>query len=34
MKKNDYEQWKDWLDKWHIKYEEKTWHPNQKELYY
>jgi hypothetical protein len=31
-KKTDYEQWKDWLDKWNVKYEEKTWNPNEKEL--
>lgn len=30
---NDYEQWKNWLDKWNIKYEEKFWIPNQKELF-
>ena len=29
---NDYEQWKDWLDRWGITYEEKTWNPNIKEL--
>lgn len=29
---NDYEQWKKWLDKWNINYEEQTWNPNQKEL--
>lgn len=29
---SDYIQWKNWLDKWKIKYEEKTWNPNVKEL--
>ena len=29
---NDYEQWKQWLDKWNIEYEEKEWNPNVKEL--
>lgn len=29
---NDYEQWKQWLEKWNVKYEEKEWNPNQKEL--
>ena len=28
----DYEQWKDWLDRWGVKYEEKSWNPNKKEL--
>jgi hypothetical protein len=32
MEKNDYEQWKEWLDKWSIDYEERTWNPNSKEL--
>ena len=32
MNKSDYEQWKEWLDKWNVKYEEQTWTPNQKEL--
>lgn len=32
MEKNDYEQWKEWLDKWNVNYEEKTWNKNQKEL--
>lgn len=32
MENNDYEQWKEWLDKWNINYEEKTWNPNVKEL--
>ena len=32
MIKNDYEQWKEWLDKWSVKYEEKTWNPHKKEL--
>lgn len=32
MNKSDYEQWKEWLDKWSVKYEEQTWNPNQKEL--
>lgn len=32
MKKNDYEQWKEWLDKWNINYKEKTWHKDVKEL--
>lgn len=31
-KTSDYQQWKDWLDKWNVKYEEKTWNPNEKEL--
>lgn len=29
---SDYEQWKQWLDKWNVEYEEKTWNPNEKEL--
>lgn len=29
---NDYEQWKQWFDKWDVKYEEKQWSPNVKEL--
>jgi hypothetical protein len=29
---SDYIQWKNWLDQWHVKYEEKTWNPNIKEL--
>lgn len=28
----DYEQWKQWLDKWHVDYEEKQWNPGIKEL--
>ena len=28
----DYEQWKQWLDKWNVKYEEEKWNPNVKEL--
>ena len=28
----DYDQWKQWLDKWNVKYEEKGWNPNVKEL--
>lgn len=32
MKKNDYEQWKEWFDKWNIPYREETWHQNKKEL--
>lgn len=32
MEKNDYEQWKEWLDKWNVDYEEQTWNLNQKEL--
>ena len=28
----DYEQWKQWLDKWKVKYKEKEWNPGQKEL--
>lgn len=28
----DYEEWKQWLDKWNIKYEEEIWNPDQKEL--
>lgn len=32
MNKSDYEQWKEWLDKWNVKYEEQTWNKNQKEL--
>lgn len=28
----DYEKWKNWFDQWNIKYEEKMWNPNQKEL--
>ena len=31
-KKTDYHQWKEWLDKWNINYEETTWIPNSKEL--
>ena len=31
MEKNDYEQWKEWLDKWNVDYAEVTWNPNQKE---
>lgn len=30
--KTDYQQWKDWLDKWNVNYEEETWNPNKKEL--
>ena len=29
---SDYEQWKQWLDKWNVTYEEKQWNPNEKEL--
>lgn len=32
MAKNDYEQWKEWLDKWNIGYDEWMHHPNVKEL--
>lgn len=32
MNKNDYEQWKEWLNKWNVDYEEKAWNKNQKEL--
>jgi hypothetical protein len=32
MEKNDYEQWKEWLNKWNVKYEEQTWHKGVKEL--
>ena len=32
MQKNDYQQWKEWLDKWNVEYEEVTWNPNVKEL--
>lgn len=32
METNDYQQWKEWLDKWNVEYEEKTWNPNVKEL--
>lgn len=31
-KKTDYHQWKEWLDKWNIDYEEMAWNPNSKEL--
>lgn len=31
-KMSDYEQWKQWLDKWDVEYTEKTWNLNQKEL--
>jgi len=30
--KTDYQQWKEWLDKWNVDYKEKTWIPNQKDL--
>lgn len=30
--KTDYQQWKDWLDKWNVPYEETTWNKVQKEL--
>lgn len=29
---SDYQQWKDWLDRWNVDYEEQTWNPNVKEL--
>lgn len=29
---SDYEQWKQWLNKWNVEYEEKQWSPNKKEL--
>lgn len=29
---SDYIQWKNWLDRWNVKYEEKIWNPNIKEL--
>lgn len=29
---NDYQQWKDWLDRWDIDYEEETWNLDVKEL--
>ena len=29
---SDYEQWKQWFDKWSVPYREETWNPNQKEL--
>ncbi len=31
-KKSDYQQWKDWLDKWNVCYREETWNEGQKEL--
>ena len=32
MVKNDYEQWKQWLDKWNVSYREETYTQNTKEL--
>lgn len=32
LEKTDYEQWKEWLNKWNVEYEEKQWNQNQKEL--
>lgn len=32
VNKTDYEQWKDWLDKWDVPYKEETWNPDMKEL--
>ncbi len=29
---SDYEQWKEWLDKWNVEYTEETWNPGLKEL--
>lgn len=29
---SDYEKWRQWLEQWNIKYEEKQWNPNEKEL--
>lgn len=31
-KKTDYQQWKDWFDKWNVFYREETWNSGQKEL--
>ena len=29
---SDYEQWKQWLDKWNVSYREETWRRDRKEL--